>query len=922
MSRSLVSAGASWIRARLDMRARLLLYVLPLVNLALLSLWAVSARTSHSSLVSQADANLNANLDLAQRAVVERLAIAEADTALAGKLDLTASVIQNRDPKTFVWLAESLLERRGLYRAVLLFEEHGHFVAGAGERVRNGTLGRFEPQLLMRRGVLAQRTDDIFFLRPGPIGFAKPFLGTGEIVLGFATSVRDVVDDSIGHVVVLLDRDLLASSLKFDVGPGGHASRVEVVTDEDGRPILLPPDLPDKARWLDLSLSLAPNRVAWTPTSVGRYRTLNRPLGGAGPTGSWRVHEMLSDRVFDAPAAALERRLLIVLLITLVIVTVALLLLATRLTAPLRAIKASLQGISLEHLEDASSELASMPGANLASPDKPVKDEILQLGKGISELVMALVTRTEAAQAAAAAKERFLATMSHELRTPMSGLTSVAVLLRDEPLSDDARRYVDLMERSGRHLTALVNDILDFSKVSQGKLTLESIPYSLTETLEDIVELATPTIQGRGIDVRVETDVDLPAVLIGDPVRVRQIIVNIFGNAAKFTSSGTIAIRARLEHHAGGQEFARIDVSDTGIGIPEDVLDTIFDAFTQADDSTTRRFGGTGLGLGISRRLAILMGGDVTVRSRVGVGSLFTLALPIRAGTPQSIAQTLRDELFANVTVVVLAEDDARFRAFVPWLTAAGSSIERCGDISRLREFLISTKHELRTVVVLYSDPVRLSANKRKRLQGARRVTWMLYAPAASGSRGKSGVSQFREKHGRLTAPLLPRRALAELRSALAARPDSAPQQKRNQSTRPVPGNARWHGYSVLVVDDNLDTQLVAEHLMKKAGFDVEVREDGQLAVDRLSERSFDVILMDCHMPVMDGHDATRALRRRGILTPVLALTADVVPGIEAACEDSGMNAYLKKPIVFDELLGALEAQLGSTPLAEAQTRS
>ncbi|NRA34845.1 MAG: response regulator [Polyangiaceae bacterium] len=915
MSQSLFNTGASWVRARLDLRARLLLSVLPMVNLALLALWAVSTRTSHTSLVNQADANLEANLGLAQRAVAERLAIAEADAVLAANLDLTASVIEHQDPKTFLWLAKSLLERRGLYRAVLLFGKHDHLVAGAGKGVRNGTVGRFNRRRLMRQGVLVKGTDATFFLRPAPMGFAKTFLGPEEVVLGFATPVLDILDDTIGHVVVLLDKDLLASSLKLNVGPGGSVSRVEVVTNKDGHPILLPPALPEKARWLGLSLPLTPNRVAWADTSVGRFRTLNHPLGGGGPTSTWRVHELLSDSVFDAPAAAMERRLLSVLLLALLIVTVTLLLLATRLTAPLRAIQASLQGISVDHLEDASAELARMPGANGTTRGNPLKDEILQLGKGIAELVNALIARTAAAQAAADAKERFLATMSHELRTPMSGLTSVAVLLRDEPLSDDARRYVDLMERSGRHLTALVNDILDFSKVSQGKLELESIPYSLAETLEDIVELATPTIHERGVDVRVAIDVDLPAILIGDPLRVRQIIVNIFGNAAKFTTKGAVSIRASLEHHAGGQEFARIDVSDTGIGIPEHVLDTIFDAFTQADDSTTRRFGGTGLGLGISRRLALLMGGDVTVKSRMGVGSLFTLALPIRTAEPVSIAQTLRDDLFANVTVVILAEDDPRFRAFVPWLTAAGSSIERCGDLPALRELLTITEYPQKTVIVLYSDPLKLSANERQRLQGDRNVTWMVFAPTAYGT--KTGLLSQQKDHQRLTAPLLPRRALSELRVAIAAHRDSAPETIQISPKKPLSAPPpRWKGYSVLVVDDNMDTQLIAQHLMKKAGFDVEVRDDGQLAVDRLAERSFDVILMDCHMPVMDGHEATRELRRRGILTPVLALTADVVPGIEAACEESGMDAYLRKPIVFDELLLALESQLASTPHA------
>ncbi|MBV7534827.1 response regulator [Duganella sp. sic0402] len=395
------------------------------------------------------------------------------------------------------------------------------------------------------------------------------------------------------------------------------------------------------------------------------------------------------------------------------------------------------------------------------------------------------------AEAASRAKSEFVANMSHEIRTPMNAVLGVAYLLENTPLSQAQKEYVGMIRSSGQVLLGILNDVLDFSKIEAGRMELAPQRFILAEVLEALSNVMLLPADARGISLEMSAGDDVPPVLVGDAMRLRQILINLVGNAVKFTERGGVSVMVQLDGEVqGGVACVRFSVRDTGIGMDLEQQSRLFAAFNQADASTTRRFGGTGLGLAISRRMAELMGGGITVRSIPGDGSEFVVTLPF-----------------------VVADENA-----------------------------------------LPEQPL---------WRGRAAESWM---PSA----------------------------------APAASPVAA------DAEAPVIAPGRLAGLRLLLVEDHPLNQVVACGMLEHAGAQVEVVENGQLAVERLRERAadYDIVLMDVQMPVMDGYEATRRIRRElGLQLPVLAMTAGVMKAEQDQCTAAGMDDFIAKPVDAEQML-------------------
>ncbi len=380
-----------------------------------------------------------------------------------------------------------------------------------------------------------------------------------------------------------------------------------------------------------------------------------------------------------------------------------------------------------------------------------------------------LYNALDQARGANQAKSEFLANMSHEIRTPLNGVLGVADLLTDTELTDVQTGYINTIRTSGESLLTILNDILDFSKIEAGMLSIEKIAFNLKDSAQSVIHLLHPKASEKGIGLRLDMDADIPIRVIGDPGRLGQVLMNLMSNAIKFTSEGEVRLRVHCENRDADYALIHLSVIDTGIGIPEDQIGSIFGKFIQADSSTTRKYGGTGLGLAISEQLTRLMGGEISLESTEDVGSTFRLVLPL--------------QLDQRPEIVFLSENDTHFEK---------TSLE---------------------------------------------------------------------------------------------------------------------GYRVLLVEDNAVNQLVARRLLEKLGCRVDTANDGVEAVEILQRDIYDVVLMDCQMPRMDGFEATRAIRDvedGDARMPIIALTANALEGDRERCIEAGMDDYLTKPIRKEELAEVL----------------
>ncbi|MEM1427947.1 MAG: response regulator [Pseudomonadota bacterium] len=517
----------------------------------------------------------------------------------------------------------------------------------------------------------------------------------------------------------------------------------------------------------------------------------------------------------------------------------------------------------------------------------------------------------EAAESANEAKSTFLATMSHEIRTPMNGIIGMSHLLADTSLSGQQRDYCETISNSAESLLTIINDILDFTRVESGKLELEAHPFNLRSCVEDALDVVAVIAAKKNIDLAYVMAPGTPEYLVGDPTRIRQILLNLINNAVKFTEEGEVVLT--LEGLvSGGACTLAVAVRDTGIGIPKDRMDRLFQSFSQVDASTTRRFGGTGLGLVISQRLVQIMGGDIRVDSEVGVGTVFSfeINLPVAEGAVQETgAEALIPQLQQKNVLIV--DDNATNRQILEDLTSKWQmTYQSTADPLEALRWMEAGKTF--DVAVLDMNMPGLSgldlAIRIRDLPGGD-LPIVLLSSLGRLTKDEFGDLEDAAFAEMLAKPIKPAQLLTTLASVFEGRPVKVRAEPSSASGAFDADMAVRLPMSILLADDNATNRKLGTEILKRLGYVADVASDGVEVVERLKTRSYDVILMDVEMPEMDGIDATRAIRADyGDAGPqIIALTANAMVGDQDQYIREGMNGYVSKPIRINALVEALE---------------
>lgn len=551
---------------------------------------------------------------------------------------------------------------------------------------------------------------------------------------------------------------------------------------------------------------------------------------------------------------------------------------------------------------------------------------IVRLRKEVSKrkiIQEELKSARDEAESANHIKSIFLARMSHEIRTPLNAIIGMAYLMKKTNINSTQYNYLDRITDASNNMLGIINDILDFSKIEAGKIEIEKTPFNLDKLLGQIINILSFKIEEQGIDFSIENDPDLPSSFLGDPTRIGQVLINIVNNAIKFTPQGMVSVtvhRLKKEQDLYTLEFV---VKDSGIGMSEEQIDQIFKPFDQGDSSISRRFGGTGLGLSISKNLLEMMGGEIQVESVLGEGSTFRVQLTLEAEPDQKheISNAIRSVYFHNLRVLVIEKSDLNTKLLKYYLHSFGIAAEFASteteSMQLIKQALAKGARPYNLLIIDYETPKDGGIAFYGDLKHLTAMTEMpkciLMIPLAREDLF-SALAAERIDFG-IHKPILPSvlfNAIIEIFNIEMLKIHGQTLQAATPETSTVN-----YPYHVLIVEDNKTNQFIAQSILEQSGFKASITENGQEGYDFFTahQDDLDVILMDLHMPVLNGFEATALIRAKDTNIPIIAMTADAIAGIEEKCSIIGINHYISKPfnpdIFVATILEVMESQKG-----------